>query len=114
MLFARDSASPSTKDATDLTPAPASSVNPSTSKNNTVVLRGKEYSLDTQGAEFVADAFNIRLSEAKPILEGVSPDNWPEIVSSFRESRKSIKCATDKPAYIRGIVLKALTGKGNA
>ena len=48
MLAARHSESPSTKDATDHTPAPASSVNPSTSKNNTVVLRGKEYSLDTQ------------------------------------------------------------------
>ena len=113
MLFARYSESPSTKDATDHTPAPASSVNPSTSKNNTVVLRGKEYSLDTQGAEFLTDAFHISLPEAKSILEGVSPDNWPEIVSSLRESRKSIKGAPDKPAYIRGIVLKALTGNGN-
>src|ERR1035437_9588594 len=59
MLFARYFESPSTKDATDHTPAPASSVNPSTSKNNTVVLRGKEYSLDTQGAAFLTDAFHI-------------------------------------------------------
>jgi hypothetical protein len=114
MLFARYCEFPSTKDAPDHTPAPVSSVNPSTSKNNTVVLRGKEYSLDTQGAEFLMDAFHISLSEAKSILEGVGPDNWPEIVSSLRESRKSITGATDKPAYIRGIVLKALTGKGNA
>ena len=54
------------------------------------MLKGKEYSLDTQGAEFVDDAFKIRLSEAKSILEGVSPDNWPEIVSSLRESWESI------------------------
>jgi hypothetical protein len=40
-------------------------VNPSTSKNNTVVLRGKEYSLDTQGAEFLTDAFHISLPDAK-------------------------------------------------
>jgi hypothetical protein len=113
MLFARYLESPSTTDATDHTPAPASSVNPSTNKNNTVVLRGKEYSLDTQGAEFLTEAFHISLPESKSILEGVSPDNWPEIVPSLRESRKSIKCATDKPAYIRGIVLKALTGNGN-
>ena len=65
MLAARHSESPSTKDATDHTPAPASSVNPSTSKNNTVVLRGKEYSLDTQGAEFLTDAFHISLPDAK-------------------------------------------------
>ena len=109
ILFARQFESPSTKDATDQTPAPASLVNPSTTKNNIVTMKGKEYNLDTQGAEFVVDAFRIRLSEAKAILEGVSPDNWPEIVSSLRESRKSIKGATDKPAYIRGIVLKALS-----
>ena len=105
--------SPSTKDATDHTPAPASSVNPSTSKNDIVVLRGKEYSLDTQGAEFLTDAFHISLPESKSILEGVSPDCWPKIVPSLRESRKSIKGATDKTAYIRGIALKALTGNGN-
>jgi hypothetical protein len=111
-FFARYFESPSTKDATYQTPAPASSVNPSTGKNNTVML-GKKYNLNTQGAEFVADAFKIRLSEAKSILEGVSPDNWPEIVSSLRESRKNIKGATDKPAYIRDIVSRVtLTGNG--
>ena len=68
------SESPSTKDATDHTPAPASSVNAPTSKNNTVVLRGKKYSLDTQGAEFLTDAFHISLPESRSILEGVSPD----------------------------------------
>jgi hypothetical protein len=115
MLFARYLESPSTKNATDHTPAPASSVNPATSKNNPVVLRGKEYSLDTQGAEFLTDAFHISLPEAKSILEGVSPDCWPEIVSSLRESRKSIKGATDKPAYIRDIVSRVtLTGNGKA
>ena len=104
---------PSTKDVTDHTPAPASSVNPSTSKNDTVVLRGKEYSLEIQGAEFLTDAFHIRLPEAKSILEGVSPDYLPKIVSSLRESWERIKDATDKPAYIRGIVSKVTpTGNG--
>src|ERR1035441_10607803 len=93
------SESPSTKDATDHTPAPASSVNAPTSKNNTVVLRGKKYNLDTQGAEFLTDAFHISLPEAKSILEGVSPDNWPEIVSSLRESRKSIKYQVSSIKY---------------
>ena len=113
MFFARYLESPSTTDATDHTPAPASSVNPSTSKNNTVMLNGKKYSLDTQGAEFLTDAFHIRLPEAKSILEGVSPDCWPKIVSSLWKSRKDIKGATDKPAYIRDIVSRVtLTGNG--
>ena len=49
-------------------------MNAPTSKNNTVVLRGKKYSLDTQGAEFLTDAFHISLPESRSILEGVSPD----------------------------------------
>jgi hypothetical protein len=114
MLFARDFESPSTKGATDDTPAPASWVNPFTSKNNTVMLKGEEYSVYIQGAEFLSDTFHISLPDAQSILEFVSPDNWPEIVSSLRESRKDIKGATDKPAYIRGIISTVtLTGNAN-
>lgn len=78
-------------------------VNPTMSKN-IVNLKGQEFNLETQSAEFLVKAFNIAPYQAEFVLAGVGVDYMDKVVSSLRESWKLIKKTPDKPAFMRGLV----------